>query len=197
MPATAAPTLDYTREEYLALDEAAPEGRRWEYDGTRVYLMAGATPEHNHLKDNVRSALHQRIGPRGCRSYTSDQRVHLPPRYVYPDVVAHCEDGRYTDESPPSLLNPELVVEVLSESTMDKDLTWKLHAYQDIASIQEVWFAWTEQVRVVQYARAGRGNERENGHAWTQRYFEDKGDVLRSEAFDLEIPIAELYELVL
>ena len=93
MPATATQTLEYTRAEYLALDEAAGEGRRWEYDGTRVYLMAGASPEHNQLSHNISRHLGNQLVPRGCRVMQSDQRVQLGRRYVYPDVVAHCAEG--------------------------------------------------------------------------------------------------------
>jgi Uma2 family endonuclease len=190
MLAPAARTLEHTRAEYLALDEAAEEGRRWEYDGSRIYLMAGATPEHNQVAHNVSRHLGNALVPRGCHVTQSDQRVHLPPRYVYPDVVAHCVDGRYTDENPPSLQNPELVVEVISESTAAQDMNWKLPAYQEMSSIREIWLVRVEKVRVDQYVRTST-NE------WALRYFESMDDGLRSEAFDLEIPVAELYELVL
>ncbi len=182
-------TLDYTRAEYLAIDEAAPEGRRWEYDGLRVYAMAGASPEHNRLAHNISRHLGNQLVPRGCSVMQSDQRVQLGRRYVYPDVVAFCEEGRYTGENPPSLLNPELVVEVLSSSTMEKDLTWKLNAYRQTESVREVWIAWTNAVRIDQYAREDDG--------WRIRTFEEKDAVLRSEAFGLEIPVEEVYALVL
>ncbi len=187
-------TLDYTRAEYLAIDEAAPEGRRWEYDGLRVYAMAGASPEHNQLAGNIHTALNNRLQSPGCRVMQADQRVQCVRRYVYPDVVAFCEEGRYTGEHPPSLLNPELVVEVLSSSTMEKDLTWKLSAYRQAESVREVWIAWTSIVRIDQYAREGDG--------WRLRSLEGKEAVLRSEAFaganaPLEIPVEEIYALVL
>lgn len=204
MPATAQ-TLDYTREEYLALDEAAPEGRRWEYDGARVYLMAGASPEHNQLSHNISRHVGNALVPRGCRVMQSDQRVQLGRGYVYPDVVAFCKDGRFTDERPPTLLNPGLVVEVLSGSTMERDLTWKLQAYRSIESVREVWMIWTDVMRLDQYMRVGDSSKdgssnsgrSNNGSEWRLRSLESKGDTLRSETFDLEIPVAELYELVL
>ena len=105
----------------------------------------------------------------------------------------------YTDENPPSLLNPELVVEVLSDTTMQRDLTWKLNAYREIESVREVCIVWTEQVRLDQYARV-QGDEdgrSENGNEWRLRSLERKDAVLRSKAFDLELSVAVLYELVL
>lgn len=77
--------------------------------------LDGASPERNLVKDNIRTELHQKLRTRGCRSMTSDQRVNVGRRYVYPDVVALCGDPTYTDENPPSLTNPELLVEVTSK----------------------------------------------------------------------------------
>lgn len=188
-PATAYPPAPaLTRAEYFALEETAPEGRRYEFDGTYVWAMAGASPEHNQLKHNVERMLGNNLS--GCRVTSSDQRVQLKDRYVYPDVVAFCEEGRYTDGNPPSLLNPELVVEVLSESTMDKDLLWKLEAYRSVGSIQECWYLWTDQMKLDRYVRA-------EGDEW--RIVPLRGDeaTLRSDGFGLEVPLAELYDLVL
>ncbi len=182
------PAVTYTRAEYLALDEAAPEGRRWEFDGTYVWAMAGARPEHNQLKHNVGVALDNRLRKGGCRVMQSDQRVHLGPEYVYPDVVAFCEEGRYTDENPPSLLNPELIVEVLSSSTMEKDLTWKLEAYRSVDTIRECWLLWTEEVRLDRYVR--------EESTWRIISLRGEEAILHSRSFGIEIPLAELYQLV-
>ncbi len=190
LPALASPpAVTYTREEYLALDEAAPKGRRYEFDGARVWAMAGARPEHNQLTSNAVVALSNRLRERGCRVMSSTQRVHLGPQYVYPDVVAFCGEGCYTDENPPSLLNPELIVEVLSPSTREKDLSWKLEAYRSVDTIQECWFLWTDEARLDQYVR--------DGNDWRIISLRGEEAALQSRSFGLEIPLAELYELVL
>ena len=150
--------------------------------------MAGARPEHNQLTSNVVVALHTRL--RGCRVMSSGQRVHLEPKYVYPDVVSFCEEGRYTDEHPPSLLNPGLIVEVLSPSTIEKDLTWKLEAYRSVGSVQECWLLWTDTMRLDQYTR-------ESDDAWRITSLRGKEAALHSRSFSLDVPLAELYELVL
>jgi Uma2 family endonuclease len=105
-------------EEYLERDaelDQDPEGLqgRYEYLDGKIWRLAGADPVHNLVKDNIRSELHPKISPHGCRSFTSDQRVKVSEtKYVYPDVVVLCGTPEYTDESPPSLVNPELLVEV-------------------------------------------------------------------------------------
>lgn len=183
------PVLTYTREEYLALDAAAPEGKKYEFDGVNVWAMAGAAPEHNQIKHNVEFALAKRL-EQTCRIMSSDQRVRLEEKYVYPDIVAFCEEGRYTDERPASLLNPTLIVEVLSPFTQEKDLSWKADAYISVASLQECWFLWTDEVRVKQYVREGQDE-------WRMLSHREKDATLRCRALDIEVPVEELYEFVL
>ena len=87
--------------------------------------MAGASPEHNQVTGNLAAALHGPMTARGCRLGIGDQRVRtVAGRYSYPDLVFTCGGPRYTDDTPagdgeanpPVLLNPTLVVEVVSPS---------------------------------------------------------------------------------
>ena len=93
---TAVAQRRWTVEEYLERDAELDEDTesvqgRYEYLDGRVWPHAGATPDHNLVKDNIRSELHPKISPRGCRSFTSDQRVKVSEtKYVYPDVVVLC-----------------------------------------------------------------------------------------------------------
>lgn len=175
-------------EEYLTLDAETDEGR-YEYLDGRVWLLAGASPNHNLVKDNIRSELHPRLSSRGCRSFTSDQRVKISEtRYVYPDVVVLCGEPEYTDESPPSLVNPELLVEVTSESTSDRDHQEKLEAYLSLDSLQEYWIASPSRALVTQYVR--RGDE------WMVRSVADRDARLRCDALDVELTLDAIYALV-
>ena len=139
-----------TVEEYLDLDTNADDVR-YEYLDGRVWSLAGATPPHNLVKDNVRTELHTHLRPRGCRSFTSDQRVKISEtRYVYSDVAVVCSPPEYTDESPPSLVNPGLLVEVTSPSTTDRDHQDKLDVYLQLDSLQEYWVASPSKVLITQ-----------------------------------------------
>jgi Uma2 family endonuclease len=182
----------YTREEYLALDLEAGEGEgvKYEYDGAHVYMMAGASLEHGQVASNVNVALSTRLAERNCRILQSDMRVRLPGgRYVYPDVVALCAEPELTDESPPSLLNPELIVEVASPSTAERDRTWKLERYLQLESLHEYWILQTDRAaRLQQYVRSGDD--------WMLRTLSGEEAVLRCETFDLDVPMSELYRLV-
>jgi Uma2 family endonuclease len=175
-------------EEYLTLDAETDEGR-YEYLDGRVWLLAGASPDHNLVKDNIQGELYSVLRPRGCRSFTSDQRVKISEtRYVYPDVVVLCGEPEYTDGSPPSLVNPELLVEVTSESTSDRDHQEKLEAYLNLASLREYWIASPSRALVTQYVR--RGDE------WVVRSVADRDARLRCDALDVELPLDAIYALV-
>jgi len=177
-----------TVEEYLELDASAQD-TRYEYLAGRVFALAGASPTHTLIKDNIRSELHPHLRPRECRSFTSDQRVQLGAGdYVYPDLVALCGPPRYTDDDPASLLNPKMIVEVSSESTRDRDHSSKLDAYLDIESLQEYWMVEAREPLVVQYVR--RGEE------WVVRTTRDLDAMLKCEAFGLEISLSDVYALV-
>ena len=181
----------YTREEYLALDLDAGEGEgvKYEYDGAHVYMMAGASMEHHQVAANTSTLLNTRLAERSCRVFQSDMRVRLGERYVYPDVVALCAEPELTDERPPSLLNPELIVEVASSSTAERDRTWKLEHYLQLDSLRECWILETDAPRLQQYVRSGGD--------WLLRTISGEEAELRCEAFDLDVPLAELYRLVL
>jgi Uma2 family endonuclease len=175
-------------EEYLKRDADLDEGR-YEYLDGQVWLLAGATPDHNLVKDNIRSELHPKISPLGCRSFTSDQRVKVSEtKYVYPDVVVLCGEPEYTDESPPSLVNPELLVEVTSESTADRDHQAKLEAYLNLDSLQEYWIASPSQPIVTQYVR--------QGDEWIVHSVKGRDATLQSEALDLQVSLDAIYALV-
>ncbi|WP_420455099.1 Uma2 family endonuclease [Rubrivirga sp.] len=193
----------YTWEEYLAIEAAAGDGERYEYwDGEvrpvhgyhpdGVTAMAGAEPEHNQLKGNLTRELGLQLTPRGCHVFSSDQRVavYASHRFVYPDVVVACRP-EYDESRPRRLLNPDLVVEVLSPSTGDSDAGAKLATYTALPSVQEVWIADPGRPLVIQYLRPDGGGD------WRMRATTSLDAGLRSDALGLDLSMGDLYALVL
>lgn len=180
-------TRSYTVEEYLELDADA-EDERYEFQHGSVIPMTGAEPEHNQVKDNVSRELGNRLVTRNCYVMTSDQRVRVSFGYVYPDVVVAC-DPTYEDTRPRTLQNPELIVEVTSDSTQARDHSDKLAACTDLSSLQEYWAIDPEKPLLTQYTRDADG--------WRYRAHTDLSDTVVSEAFDLEVPLRDVYALVL
>lgn len=152
-----APATRMTPEAYLALD-AASETKVEYYDGV-IVAMAGASPRPNRVAGNLYVALRRALDPRGCYVAQTDQRVRLRATraYVYPDVVAACAP-RFEAPRPQSLVNPELVVEVLSSSTESHDLSGKLAHYRGCASIQEIVFVHLAE-RLIEHHRRVEENQ--------------------------------------
>ena len=198
MSAAPVRTRRYTLAEYLALDAEAPEGVRYEwwdgevwpvhgYDADGV-MMAGAEPEHNELVTNAVVELRQRLRPQGCKVFSSDQRVAIGTRYVYPDVVVSCTP-QYDDSRPRRLLTPDLVVEVASASTAAADRGPKLVRYTEVPGLREIWIAEVDRVLLTQYVR--------EGESWRLLAYTSLDAVLTSPAFGVEVPLAALYDGVL
>jgi Uma2 family endonuclease len=133
-------------EEYLSLEAIA--GTKHEYWGGQRFAMAGADLVHNQLTSNLVIALGTRLHPRGCRVLVSDQRVQVGLRYFYPDVVVVCQVPDLVPPRPTSLRNPELVVEILSESIASLDHHVKLYAYLQVESLKEYWMVYQDTPRL-------------------------------------------------
>ena len=152
--ATAALTR-YTPEEYLALERRAEF--KSEYIDGRIVAMSGASPEHADIVLNLGSELRARLLPRGCRVFVNDVRVKAGRAggYLYPDVVALCGSAEFEDTVPPNLLNPNLVIEVLSDSTEAFDRGEKFEAYRGIPALTEYVLIAQDRVSVERYVRQG------------------------------------------
>jgi Uma2 family endonuclease len=176
----------FTVAEYLALEAVAEV----KHDiGGDIVTMAGAEPEHNQVAQNVRAELTVGLADRPCRITGSDQRVVVEAvgEYFYPDVVVTCVDPIYLDTKPRSLLNPRVVVEVVSASTERKDRGEKWLAYQTIPTLTDyVTIASTER-RLVHYHRLPDGS-------WTLRVVQHEGTCTLGSGVVLDL--ATLYRLV-
>ena len=109
--------------------------------------------------------------------------------YVYPDVTAVCGEPVFEDEELDVLLNPTVIIEVLSESTEARDRGWKAQHYQKLPSLREYVLVAQDQVRVEHYLRQEHG-------FWLLWTSEERGDVLRLASIKCEIPIADIYDKV-
>ncbi|OJV18333.1 MAG: hypothetical protein BGO21_22495 [Dyadobacter sp. 50-39] len=128
----------YSEEEYLRLENEAFE--RSEFYQGKIVMMAGATPNHNRVKENTSVEIGIVLKKnKSCRSYSSDQRIHIPHNslYTYPDLVVVCGPNKYAELDRNTILNPSVIVEVSSPSTMEYDRINKFRLYRDIESLKE------------------------------------------------------------
>ncbi len=144
-------------EQYLALD--AGSDAKHEYLNGVVVAMAGGSPRHNLIAANLTGALGALLADTPCRVFGSDQRVRIAESggYVYPDLSVVCDEPRFTDERPPSLDNPLVVVQVLSPSTEEHDRGTKLAHYRRLPSLQEILLVEPNERRVERYRRIESG----------------------------------------
>jgi Uma2 family endonuclease len=122
-------------QEYEALEESATE-YRYEYINGVVWSMAGASTAHNLIVQNIAFAFRNYFRTKGCRVFTESVKLEVSAgkRYVYPDVMVTC--SQLDKQSPLIMREPIIVVEVLSDSTENKDLKEKADIYLAVESLQ-------------------------------------------------------------
>jgi len=149
--------VPFTEAEYLAL-EAVSETRH-EFSGGRILGMAGAELAHNQVVQNVRMLLGNALLNGPCRVLGSDQRVKVEAtqEYYYPDALVTCLEPRLTGPKPESLLNPQIIVEVLSGSTRGYDRADKWLAYRTIPTLTDYVLISSTAVEWEHYQRAADG----------------------------------------
>ncbi len=126
-----------TAQEYLAIERAA-EVKSEFYDG-EMFLMSGASRKHNLVAGNVFGELRNQLRGKPCEAYIADMRVRISATglYTYPDVVVACGELQFDDKELDTLLNPTLIVEVLSKSTAFYDKGGKFEHYRTLESLKE------------------------------------------------------------
>lgn len=149
----------YTPEEYLALERETEY--RSEYVNGRIYAMSGTSREHALITLNVGREISAQLDDTPCETYVTDLRVKVSPTgmYTYPDVVVACEEPRFEDKQVDTLLNPTVIVEVLSPSTELYDRTDKFAHYRKLPSLAEYVLVSQDKMRVEQYSRQDSPDE--------------------------------------
>lgn len=179
----------YTSEEYLEFERQA-ETRHEFLDG-EIYEMAGANRRHNRISVNVVRLLDSQLLERDCNIYGSDMRVKISAaeKYTYPDVVAVCGEELFEDENEDTLLNPMLIIEVLSKSTEAYDRGGKFEYYQTIESFVEYVLIAQEPFRVEQFVRKER-------NVWTYFEFRAPDDTVKLNSIDCELSLRDIYHKI-
>ena len=141
--------------DYLAQERTATA--KSEYINGRVYAMAGASRLHNLIVGNTFAEIRAQIRGRACEAYVNDMRVKVSRTglYTYPDIVALCEQPRFEDDYLDTLLNPSLIIEVLSPSTESYDRGEKFAHYRRLETLTEYILIAQVTSRIEHYRRDG------------------------------------------
>jgi Uma2 family endonuclease len=173
-------------EEYLAIERAA-EFRSEYYDG-HMYAMSGASRMHVLVTTNLSGELHQALKHGPCQVYAVDLRLRVNPDrlYTYPDISVVCGETKLADDHKDTLLNPTVLVEVLSPSTEARDRGFKFTHYRHIESLQEYVLVWQSEPRVEVYRRQSTGD-------WLFSEVSGLESNCKLASLGCEIPLAEIY----
>jgi Uma2 family endonuclease len=147
----------FTPEQYLELERKAET--KSEYLNGEIFPMPGVSRAHSLIVGNLTLELGTQFMDRPCERHGPDMRVKVPATglYTYPDIAALCGEPRFEDRHVDTLLNPQLIIEVLSESTESYDRGRKFAHYRSIESLLEYVLVSQEECRVEQYVRQDDG----------------------------------------
>lgn len=174
-------------EEYLAQEDESLE--RHEYLNGQIFAMAGGTPAHSDIGVNILTEFRNRLRGRGCKVRGSDMRIRtdISGLFSYADAVVSCGDDLIEDNT---LLNPLVIVEVLSKSTEGYDRGKKFEEYRHIKSFREYLIVAQNRPYVEHHVRA-------DDRVWTMSEFSSLDDILRLSTLGIELPLSEIYSEIL
>lgn len=178
----------YTPEEYLAFERRSEF--KHEYISGEIVAMAGATRAHNLITGNVVRRLGNQLEGKPCEVYSNDMRTRTTPAdYAYPDVVVVCGEPKFEDKEIDTLLNPTVVIEVLSKTSEARDRGEKSSNYRSIESAQDIIFVSQHKPRVEHYVRLPNGE-------WILHDVTDLPESIVIGSIGCTLTLAEIYQRV-
>jgi Uma2 family endonuclease len=178
-----------TPQEYLEIERRAEY--KSEFLHGRIFAMAGASRAHNLITANLTGELRSQLKNQPCETYPSDMRVKVSRTglYTYPDVVVVCGEPSFEDSETDTLLNPQVIFEVLSPSTEAYDRGEKFDHYRRLESVTDYVLVAQDKCRVEHYAR-------QSGGQWLLSVAGDLRESLAVPSLSCSIPLAEIYARV-
>ncbi|MCI0694646.1 Uma2 family endonuclease [candidate division KSB1 bacterium] len=182
---SALPKKFYSPQEYLELERAAEY--KSQYYAGEIFAMSGGSPRHNLISTNVIGELRTQLKGRPCGVYPSDQRLKIPATglYTYPDVSVVCGEAQFDDED--LLLNPVLLVEILSDSTEAFDRGKKFEHYRKIPTLREFLLIAQDRCKIDQHVK------QEDGRWVLLSEVSDMQSSIKLPSLNCELAVAEIY----
>ena len=186
-PAVAYGKQKLSIEEYLEMENASME--KHEYYKGEIFAMSGAKVPHVVISDNILTVLKQKLKGKKCMPYGSDLRIHIQSNtlFTYPDISIICGEIMTLNDDNYNVLNPAVIIEVLSKSTKNYDRGEKFKLYRDIPTLKEYILVDSETIHLEVF----RLNE--NNH-WELEEYNSMGSFLFIKAIDEKVAISEIYE---
>lgn len=178
----------YTAEQYLEMERRADTKN--EFINGQIYAMSGANRIHNQITFNLAGLLHSQLRGRLCEAYVTDMRVKISSTgmYTYPDVAALCGEAHFEDTHLDTLINPTLIIEVLSPSTEAYDRGGKFSHYRKIQSLMEYVLIAQDWYSVERFLR------QEN--QWLFSESTDLSDTVHLQSIQCDLLLRDIYDKV-
>lgn len=186
-PAIAYGKTKLTIDEYLEFEQTSEE--KHEYYKGEIFAMSGAKIPHNDIAGNLYYGLRKRLEGKSCKPYNSDQRIYIPQNtlFTYPDISIVCGEIITLDNDDWNILNPAVIIEVLSPATINYDRGGKFKLYRDIATLREYILVDSENISI----EAFRIND--SGH-WELEEYRKPDEALLIKTVQISLPVNEIYE---
>ncbi|WP_020588798.1 Uma2 family endonuclease [Desulfobacter curvatus] len=176
-----------TPAEYLAMERGSLDIKHEFFDG-EIFAMVGAKINHVRINANLTGELrnHFKGNKSPCEVLPNDMRVKIENGYVYPDIVISCGEVKFEDNEFDTLINPVVIMEILSDSTEAFDRGKKFAYYRAISTLQEYLLVSQDEYHVEQFIR------RDNGK-WEYCSYKGIDQALKIESVNCELPLSEIY----
>ena len=176
----------FTVEEYLLFEESSLE--KHEYHEGNIYAMAGARGPHNEISMNISTLLNNRLKNKGCKPYSSDQRIYIPDIsvFTYPDVSIFCDEMSSWNNDQMNSINPSVIIEVMSPSTRKYDENEKFELYRRILTLKE--YILIDSISV--YIEVWKCNGKDR---WELKKYKRLEDYLAIRSLNVRIQVKDIY----
>ncbi len=177
----------FTMEEYLTMERSSEQ--KHEYFNGDIFAMSGASERHNVIFSNLFGELAYKLKGNPCRPFGSDLRIHIPENtlYTYPDISIICRDIVTDQKDDDNVIQPSILIEILSPSTKNYDRGTKFKLYRDIPSLKEYILIDSEAISVEIF------HLHENGH-WQLDEYKNPDEFLKLFTIEFEITLKEIYQ---
>ena len=186
-PMTAYGKKHFTVAEYLEMENVAVE--KSEYYQGEIFAMSGAKFTHNIISRNILVQLANKLKGKSCQPFNSDFRVHIEKNslFTYPDISVVCDQVKTLNDDEMNLLNPSILIEVLSQSTKSYDRGDKFKLYRDIPSLKEYILVDSLSINIERFCLG-------QNRRWQLEEYKNLAETLVISTLNLSIPIVEVYE---
>ena len=186
-PAVAYAKRKYTIEEYLEMENGATE--KHEYYKGEIFAMSGAKHQHNLVIRNMYKTLLNKLDGKPCQPFGSDSRIHIQKNtlFTYPDISVVCGDPQFLNDDEWNLLNPTVIIEVLSPSTKNYDRGDKFNLYRDIPTLKEYILVDTDTIGIEAFSINAQGR-------WVLKEYKNISDTLSMRSIKISVKLEVIYE---